>query len=319
VNTDGIGRDEAASTPLVSVVITTYNRPSYLRKAVESVLDQTYDEIELVVVDDHSNTPASEAVAGVDVESISAFHCVRHEENRGANAARNTGIRTASGEYIAFLDDDDRWKPEKVERQVRTFESAGESVGVVYTGIESIRAEGRKTSIPPAVERDMTRVLLCRNVVGTMSVVMVRADIAKATPLDERFPAWADLEWYINLSRKTGFERIAEPLVVYDFTSHDRLSDDFEKKRDSYELFIERFEPVAAEYGPVFQRKMRGWAAYRVGNAALTTGHYEQARRFFAVAVVAYPFELEFLTYFVALLGGRTTHGIIRTARRFLP
>ncbi|MFO7927758.1 MAG: glycosyltransferase family 2 protein [Halobacteriota archaeon] len=308
--------DESTATPLVSVVITTYNRPSYLRKAIESVLRQRYDEIELIIVDDHSETDTRGAISDIETGSLSGFQYVRHDENRGANAARNTGIEAASGEYVAFLDDDDSWLPGKIGRQVDAFETADRSVGVVYTGIETIRRDGHGVEIPPPIEGDITKALLCRNVVGTMSVVMVRTEIAEIVPLDEEFPAWADLEWYINLSRRTDFKRLPEPLTVYEFTSHDRLSDDLDKKIRGYELFIDRFDSLAASYGWLFRRKMRGWAAERVGTAALTAGQYDHARRLFATAVASYPLEPTFAAYLLASTGGRVTHDMARWIRR---
>jgi glycosyltransferase involved in cell wall biosynthesis len=310
--------DSPDDASLVSVVITTYNRPSYLARAVESVHGQTYDPLELVVVDDCSDTPAESVLADLSVD-LGRFHevtCIRHEENRGANAARNTGVRAASGEYVAFLDDDDRWRPEKTARPVEAFAAAGEETGVVYTGVVATHGEDRETKTPPAVDGDLTKALLCRNVVGTLSAVMVRTDLAEAVPLDEGFPSWADLEWYIRLSRRAAFARLPEPLVVYEFDSHNRLSSDFEKKLVAYERFVETFDETAAAYGPLFRRKMRAWAAYRVGSTALYAGEYGHARRLLGTAVARYPFNGRFLQYFAATLGGRYSHGLARKAKR---
>ena len=310
---------ERNGSPRVSVIITTYNRPSYLEQAVESVLEQTYDDVELVVVDDHSRTPAREVLEDVETGPLSEVECLRHEENRGANAARNTGLEAATGEFVAFLDDDDRWVPEKLQRQVDAFDRAPDDVGVVYTGARVIE-EGadRSERIPPPVDGDMTKALLCRNVVGTMSAVMVRADVARATPLDERFPSWADLEWYVRLSRKCAFVRLPEPLVVYEETSHGRLSDDFEKTKRSYVLYVEEFEPLAAKYGTRFKRKMRGWAAFRTGKSAMWAGEYDSARQYFTIALVFYPLEPEFYPFLFASLGGRSTHRFARIAKKLL-
>lgn len=301
--------------PLVTAVITTYNRPSYLERSVQSVLDQSYDNIELVVVDDHSDTPASETLSGVDLSGLAAVQCLYHEDNRGANAARNTGIDAASGKYIAFLDDDDRWLPEKLERQVDAFRTAPPSVGVVYTGLKVDRPDGFEESIPPAVEGDMTKALLCDNVVGSLSVCMVRADLAADISLDERFPCWADLEWYINLSRHAEFERIPEALVVYERDSHNRLTADIGKKQRGYDLFIEEFTPVAKEFGGLLSRKMRGWAAYRLGKSAYHRGFYASARRYLTLAVVRYPLEPSFFRYLAASLGGKPLHKTVRFVR----
>lgn len=299
-----------SASPLVSAVITTYNRPSYLERAVHSVLDQTYDSIELVVVDDHSDTPASETLSGIDLSGLSAVQCLRHEENQGANAARNTGIDAASGEYLAFLDDDDRWVPEKIERQVEAFFDAPADVGAVYTGLKSDKGDGFSDSIPPVVEGNLTEALLCENVVGSLSVFMVRTDLATEVRLDERFPCWADLEWYINLSRHAEFRRIPEPLVIYDSGSHNRLTADIEKKQAGYDLFVEEFTPLAKELD--CYRKMRGWAAYRLGKSAYHRGFYARARRYLTLAVVMYPFEPQFFKLFGASLGGRPIHKTVR-------
>ena len=304
-------------SPLVTVVITTYNRPSYLRKAVESVRRQTYEPLELIVVDDHSEVPAERVLGDVSLERFHEVKLIRHVENRGANAARNTGIRATSGEYIAFLDDDDQWVPEKVARQVEVFQE-DDDIGVTYTALRTVNVQDAGVAIPPRVEGDITPVLLCRNVIGTLSAVMVSADIAREVKLDEQFPSWADLEWYINLSRRTKFRRISEPLVIYEYDSHNRLSEDLEKKQQAYERFITQFDELATQYGLLCRRKMRGWAAYRLGSTALALNQYGHARRLLATAVRWYPLEPLFLKYFIATLGGRYTHDFARGVKRLL-
>jgi glycosyltransferase involved in cell wall biosynthesis len=312
---DAVNRLGDASRPLVSAVVTTYERPVYLRKAVRSVLDQTYAPVELVVVDDRSETPARQILAEMELDELAGVQCVRHEENRGANAARNSGIEASSGEYIAFLDDDDRWKPPKLARQVEAFRESTEDVGLVYTGVEKVSENDVYERIPPAIDGDITKSLLCRNVVGGTSVAMVRADLATAVPFDERFPAWADLEWFINLSQRADFERLPEPLVVYEYRSPNKLSDDLEKKRTAYRLFIEEFDPVAARYGRLFRRKMRAWAAYRFGNAAFKQERYALAWRYFAAAVSRYPFETRFTKYLAVSSGGKLLHGVAKSMK----
>jgi len=127
--------------PLVSVIIPTYGRDEKLVEAVRSVIEQTYDNIELFVVDDASPEPVEEHLSSVPLESLTAVRVIRHDENRGANTARNSGIDAANGKYVAFLDDDDRWVETKLSRQVDTFETAGSEIGVVYTGIREEKPE----------------------------------------------------------------------------------------------------------------------------------------------------------------------------------
>jgi len=301
------------TAPLVTAGVTTYDRPDHLRDAVESVREQTYDEVELVVVDDHSSTPAREVLADVDLDSLATHRVVRHETNRGANAARNTGLDAADGEYVAFLDDDDQWLPKKLARQVHAVET-DEDAGVAYCGIKRVLPDDERIEVPRAVD-DMTKALLCANVVGSMSVALVETDVAERVPLDERFPCWADLEWFVNLSRETAFTRVPEPLVVYDCDSPGRLTEDFEKTERGYELFVEEFEPLAAGYGDRFHREFRAWAAFRAGKSAFHDGRYDRARELLYSAVRGYPLEPQFATYLLAALGGERTHELGRTVR----
>ncbi|MCK5344238.1 MAG: glycosyltransferase family 2 protein, partial [Candidatus Heimdallarchaeota archaeon] len=115
--------------PIVSVILTTFNRAELLPRVIDSVLHQTFTGFELLIVDDFSQDQTSEIIRTFNDDRIKY---VRHAENRGLSAARNTGIFHAIGEYIAFLDDDDEWIPTKIEKQVRHIQRLPESVGMVY-------------------------------------------------------------------------------------------------------------------------------------------------------------------------------------------
>ncbi|MFB6356011.1 MAG: glycosyltransferase family 2 protein [bacterium] len=109
--------------PSVSVIIPTYNRPKFLKTAVNSVLDQTFQDFELIIVDDGSQQ-------ALDCPEDSRVHMIRHEENRGVAAARNTGILASKASWVATLDDDDRWRPHKLERQIQFVHDHPEAVAV---------------------------------------------------------------------------------------------------------------------------------------------------------------------------------------------
>ena len=116
-------------SPKVTVVITTYNRAGLLKRAVESVLSQTYTDYEIIIVDDCSSDNTQDVIAGFNHPRIHSF---RHDGNRGPSASRNTGIALASGKYIAFLDDDDEWLPVNLEARVHLLDEASCKVGLVY-------------------------------------------------------------------------------------------------------------------------------------------------------------------------------------------
>ncbi|GAJ16728.1 unnamed protein product, partial [marine sediment metagenome] len=101
----------------VSVIITTYNRFNLAKRAINSVLLQTYKPLEIIVVEDGSNSGIDKWLENKDVKYVRRF------KNKGTSAARNTGIKLAAGNFIAFLDDDDVWKPERLEKQVKLLNS----------------------------------------------------------------------------------------------------------------------------------------------------------------------------------------------------
>ncbi|MEA3350641.1 MAG: glycosyltransferase family 2 protein, partial [Chloroflexota bacterium] len=115
--------------PFVSVIVPTHNRADLLPRAIGSVLKQSYPRLECIVVDDAPDDSSEAVVAQFDDDRLVYL---QHETNRGASAARNTGIAQAKGEMIAFLDDDDEWLPTKLEKQVPLLENAPPQVGMVY-------------------------------------------------------------------------------------------------------------------------------------------------------------------------------------------
>jgi glycosyltransferase involved in cell wall biosynthesis len=308
----------SSSDPLVSVVLPTYDRPQYLVEAVRSVVDQTYPRIELVVVDDHSPTPAATTLSDVAVDDLESVRCIRHEENRGGNAARNTGIRAAAGEFVAFLDDDDVWTPEKVARQVALFDRAPSSVGVVFTGVTYIDDDGEtiRESLPPTgVTDDVTRrLLLGETVVGSFSRVMVRSEAIEDVGLpDERFPNWQDREWYLRLSQAYEFEAVREPLVGYRTADHEQVSDDFEARRDeTFPLFLEKHRGTAAAFGETFERRFVSGLARGVAVCGLRNGYYRDALRYLAVSLRYDPLAWRTYVYLLLAVGGPVTYGSAR-------
>lgn len=297
------------SSPLVSAVIPTYNRTERLRRAVRSVAAQTYGNIELVVVDDNSVTPASEVIDDIDLDGLVRVKHIRHEENRGANAARNNGIRAAEGEYVAFLDDDDTWEPEKTERQVAVFRAADPAVGVVYTGIRFI-SDGTVGTTVSTLRGDITKDLLKGKSLSQFSAVMVRHDAIEAAGLpDERFPSWQDREWYLRLSQHCQFEPLPELLTVRRTGHDERISADFEKKRDiSYPLFLRKHRSLAVEYGPLVERQFVAGLTEMLARGALWNGYYAEARQYMLRAVRYYPIRsLDFYKLFLCTLGGEYT------------
>jgi len=314
-----MGGSRHPSEPLVTVIIPTYGRSEALKEALSSVLDQTYENLELVVVDDASPVPVEPLVEDVSADTTDRVTCLRHDENKGANAARNTGIRAANGDFLAFLDDDDRWLPESVERRVMAFEGRPD-VGVVYSQALTVDEEGRvlhETS--GSVSGEALRPLLRGAIVGSFSRVMVRAAVVDRAGLpDERFPSWQDWEWYIRLAQHCLFEQVPDSLVVRQL-SHEQISDSHETKRDvSYPLLLDKHRETSAEFGWLVERQFRGACARSLAASALRNGYWFDSIRYALKAVQAYPFSRSSLLYLGLALGGPRALEPARALRRAL-
>ncbi|WP_372910286.1 glycosyltransferase family 2 protein [Salinigranum sp.] len=208
-------RDEHDAAPLVSVVVPTYNRADSLTPTIESVLAQTVSDLELLVVDDASTDDTESVVTGYDDDRV---QYLRHDENRGGSAARNTGIEAARGTYVALLDSDDLWEPRKLERQVACLESRSDDWVAAYCGYDRQRSgpDSRLRvlvdAILPSVEREgmeggeelVTESLLLRGFsTGGSSTLLVRRDVVQRMGgFDESFQRQQDWEFRNRLLRE---------------------------------------------------------------------------------------------------------------------
>ena len=166
--------------PLVSVIIPTYKRSNYIIRAINSVINQTYKNIEIIVVDDNElNNEFSIATENKLKEFIRKGKVlyIKHNNNRGVSAARNTGIEKAQGKYIAFLDDDDEFYPDKTKLQVDILNNSRENVGLVYGACLKVDVDNElKEIIVPKIYGDVYDVLGI-NYIGTPSMVMVTKEV----------------------------------------------------------------------------------------------------------------------------------------------
>lgn len=301
--------DSSNTDPLVSVILPTYNRREYLAEAIETVNKQTYNEIELIIIDDHSSESPRDIVESAPCEGLHDIMFLQHEENRGASAARNTGIKRANGQYIALLDDDDLWTPNKIERQITEFRHSEDDIGVVCTGIRSIDADGSTIRTEKVqFEGNITKQLLLGSVVPLPSMLVRRDIICDAGFFDERLRLHEDQEWTIRLSQNCEFRSIEEPMVISRRDDiHVQLSDDIKTKiEESYPLVMEKCRPIAAEYGRLFEQKMVAHWSFRLGYASLANDELAQARKYIRTAILTWPFVPEFYLYgLFAVLGNR--------------
>jgi glycosyltransferase involved in cell wall biosynthesis len=222
--------------PLVSVVLPTHDRPHRVGGALASIIAQTYRRLEVIVVDDGSTVPVEDVIADT-VNGDSRITIVRHPKTVGAAAARNSGIDAASGPLIAFLDDDDRWEPEKIERQVTYLDDHPE-VGMVSCQhlIEREGHPGPSILFRGPKEFSASQ-LLWANFFGSVSLVMVRRHlVADELRFDPSFRSVEDWDLWLRCLRVAPAAVIPEPLVRYVVHQEDRLTDT-DTNRQGLEVF----------------------------------------------------------------------------------
>jgi glycosyltransferase involved in cell wall biosynthesis len=162
--------------PLVSVIVPAFQAAAFIRQAIDSARDQTYQPIEILVVDDGSQDETVEIVSSI-AEKDPRVRIFR-QFNQGVAVARNFAITQARGEFIAPLDADDVWMPEKIEKQMRCFRQSNASVGLVYTWSYSMNQAGDTIGACPNwdLEGEVYLALLYRNFIGNASVPLIRRD-----------------------------------------------------------------------------------------------------------------------------------------------
>lgn len=301
----------ARGTPLVSVIVPTYGRSErQFRAAIDSVRAQTYDRIELVVVDDSPDG------VGEWIGSEAPFERVRLLSGSGSGpaAARNRGIRDSEGVFLAFLDDDDRWRPSKLTRQVGRMR-ADDAVGVVLTGIERVRNGQPVSYTEPPDTRDATRAILTGEPFPPFSAAMVRRrDAERAGPIDDRLQYLEDREWYLRLAHDCAFARVPAPLVSYRLGEYDRLTRDYEAVRHSIARYRRKHRGTAQAHG--VESAFHAALARNLTTSALAAGAYDEARAAARRAVRAAPTDRRSHAYLLAALGGRWSYRLVRTVNR---
>jgi len=206
---------EGGAKPLVSVVIPTCNRSDLLTRAVNSVLGQTYERLEIIVIDDASIDKTREVVLGLKDDRI---RYLRHENNRGGSAARNTGVDAAKGAYIAFLDDDDEWLPEMTQKQLDALQGFD---AVLCTCLVNGKSMAKRRPKSVVALEDLKRNPYA---IGGTGVLMAKAAIIKDLRFDEQLPIHQDWDLFIRIAQRCDIAYRNEPLLIYNEGQHDRIT-----------------------------------------------------------------------------------------------
>jgi len=229
--------------PLVTVVIPTYRRPALVCRAIESVRRQTHRNLEILVIDDASADNTEDVVRSITDARIRYIH---HPKNKGVSAVRNTGIRAAGGDYVAFLDDDDEWRPDKLEKQLVAIDGHGAVLCAALVNGARLRRHGKM-----AVGLDDLRK---GNEFGP-SGLFVRTEVLKQVMFDENLRHGEDWDVLIRIALRCSVGYVSDPLLLYSDGSHGRVTNEAKNQSpQELEKRIAIFDKHREFFGPFWFR-----------------------------------------------------------------
>jgi len=208
---------------LISVVIPTYNRQKYLSKAIQTVLNQTYSNFEIIIVDDASTQDNSKLIESFKNERIKYL---KNSKKMGAPYSRNIGIKNAKGRFIAFLDDDDEWKKNKLEKQIKAFDE--EDIGLVICYSLDKRFGRERISKPPQ-EITHKQLLKSFNLSSTSTYVVRKTVFENIDGFDVNLASAQEYDLAIRISKKYKVKTIPDVLVIQN-SSDGQISENWGKK-----------------------------------------------------------------------------------------
>lgn len=230
---------------LISCIITTYRRPiEILKRAVESVVNQTYSNIELIVVND---APSDEILTQQIENLLNSYDIsikyIIHETNQGACAARNTGISNATGKYVAFLDDDDEWLPEKLSLQYRKISE--NNLSLVYCAYNQIDSDDEKKYVPvkypSGTLSDFEKLLTYGNFIGSTSYPLIAMDaLTRVGSFNLALKSSQDYELWLRIAQRYSIGYIDKPLVNY-YVSEESISKNMDNKEQGFIYIINQY------------------------------------------------------------------------------
>jgi len=283
--------------PTISVIIPSYNRAHLIEKCINSVLKQTNQDFEIIVVDDGSTDETESVVKNLNDKRICY---VKHDSNKGVSNALNTGIRLSKGEFISFLGSDDEWLPGKLEKELKAFENAGTRLGVVYSGLWQI-GSNRKRYVPrKGIKKKDGHIhseLLNGNFVHGLSLIK-KSCFDKVGLFDENLPGLVDWELYLRISKFYEFKFVDEPLSISPI-SEDSISINYRKKSDAYRLVLKKHIDDYRQ-----NNHAQAHINIRIGSALCFDGNLREGRQYFIRSIKLDHFiKTAYLALFSSFLG----------------
>ena len=223
---------------LVSAIITTHNRKDILKRAIDSVFNQTYSPIELIVVDDGSDDGTSQLCEDTRI----TYLYIPPQDGRGGNYARNLGIKASKGFYCAFLDDDDAWLPTKIEAQVKLLQEKKCSVVYCLRKMELV-IDGKIVGVSNETKNkpsgDLRTEIFKHYITNTSCLLVEKRILEDVGAFDENLRKWQEYDLMIRLSEKSNIYYVDDYLCIYriNLSDKERISNDFGRVYETIQKF----------------------------------------------------------------------------------
>ena len=297
--------------PKVSIIIPTYNRANLLSRAIKSVLNQTFKDFELIIVDDGSTDNTRQVVEGFQKRDPRIKYI--WQENFGGPAKPiNAGLKVAQGEYIAFIESDDEWLPEKLERQLEIFQnSKKEDLGFVGCNVLIVNEKTKTTKVYNILNYDnkILEKLLAGEFFSNFSTHMVKREVMNIIGLlDENLKLSADQDICLRIAKRYNFDFVSTPLIKYHVHEENiSMKSSYNKQLTDWLYILRKHQGLYKRYPKIYSHVLRG-----LGALYILSGNCKQSRQYFLRSIAAYP--LNFKSYrnlLLSFLGSKAYRALL--------
>jgi glycosyltransferase involved in cell wall biosynthesis len=301
-----------SKNPKISVVIPTYNRPDRLKKSIGSVLKQTFFDFEIVIVDDCGENSAENIVKSFNDQRI---RYVRHEINKGAGVARNTGIKNSRSKYIAFLDDDDEWLSTKLEEQYNILEKYSNEISYTFCAIELLRGDTKiltKQSFRDDGINNFYKDLLDHRIRMLTSSIMIKKDILDSVGgFDESFPSSQEWELMLRTSKKHRGYCLNKILVKMNYLEGEHIGGNLNRRILGREKLVEKYYQEIKRIPGALARHY-----FQLGIFCRDNQEFKKAVRYFWKAWFFNKKKFSYFFHFINILSGGVFLNFVKKKQR---
>lgn len=291
--------------PKVSVITPTYNRPDLLRGMIKSVLDQTFKDFELVIIDDCPEYPSIKVIQEF---TDSRIKYLQNEKRIGAAASRTRAILNSTGEYISALDDDDRWDSRMLELEVAALDRTQSKVGFCFSGSKGVFDDGQITikQVPEGIGDYLDEIMGSPGTIVGITVMIRRSVYEDVGYWDPEFPSHQEFDLLIRIAKKYKGIGINQPLAFIGLGGHEHIGSDFGRRITGREMVLKKHW-LEFEKRP----KILAFHEFFLGLMYRDTGKYKIAQEHFILAF-KHDNRFRYLLHWLVLIGNGRIYKIFR-------